>query len=257
MSYNLNFETTTIGGHIPFIDTIENRFIRGGLTLDAGHAAANVAESQGQIGVVDGRLTALAGAILAQQGVNGLWQVYTPDSAAVAAALDIGDDTANQAIRLTADTAGAAGNDINIKLTDPEATSSGLSVNVVGNSIEVSLETDGADALVSTAADVVAAINGAAAAAALVTAEVHPDATDGSGVMEAMDDFENLDGGADAVTENIAAANDVVLLMEDVDLSGGNAVSVGYCGGRVIENRLPYMDAVARAAMPHIKILMK
>ena len=257
MSYNLRFDTETIGGHVPFIDTIETRFIRGGLTLDAAHAALNRWESQGQLDVIDGRLTALAGAILAQQGVNGLWQVYTPDSAAIAATLDIGDPAANAAIRITADNVGQVGNQVNVKLTNPGATNQALTVNVVGSSIEVLLATDGAGVLTSDADAVFAAINAEADAAALVTAALHPDATNGTGIMQETDAFENLEGGAEAVTENISTANDVVLLFENADLSGGNAVATGVCGGRVIENRLPYMDAVARVAMPHIKILMK
>ncbi len=257
MSYNLNLNTTTIGGNVPFIDTIETRFIRGGLTIDSVHAAANRAESQGQLALVIDKLMALAGAILCQQGANGKWQVYTPDEAALAAVLDIGTPGSDNAIRLTADAAGAAGNDINIKLTDPEANTQSIAVNVVGNSIEVLLATDGSGVITSDADAVVAAINGEAAAAALLTAEVHPDATDGTGIMAATDSFENLDGGADAVSENISAANDVVLLFEDADLSGGDAIASGVDGGRVIENRLPYMDATAKTAMPHIKIIMK
>ena len=54
------------------------------------------------------------------------------------------------------------GNDLTIELVDPGAPSSPLAVSVMGTHIRVSLATDASGALVSTAADVVAALNAGA-----------------------------------------------------------------------------------------------
>ena len=65
------------------------------------------------------------------------------------------------------------GNDISLQTSDPGAPNQPLSVTVTGNAIVVSLATDGAGALTSTAAQVVAAINASSAASALVTASTY------------------------------------------------------------------------------------
>lgn len=255
MAYNLRFEDETYGGYTPFIDSAHKHMIRGGLTIEAAWCRNNRIESQGQVELRNNRHWLLAGSVLCQEGVNGLWRVYTPAESAVAATLDLGDISPNEAIRITADAAGAAGNDIRVGIVDPGATSGAISVNVIGNKIEVTLAATGGSPT-SDVDEVVGAINGDTAASALVTASVHPDATDGSGVMEAHD-IQNLDGGADAVAENATAAEDVVLLWEDVDIQDGNAVATGLDHGRVITNRLPVIDAIAQARMPQIKFVEK
>lgn len=62
------------------------------------------------------------------------------------------------------------GNDVQAEFLNPGAANAPLAVSVSGKRITVSLGTDGAGALASTAAQVVAAINAHAAASALVTA---------------------------------------------------------------------------------------
>ena len=62
------------------------------------------------------------------------------------------------------------GNDIQAEFLNPGAANSPLAVSVTGKRITVSLGTDGAGALASTAAQVVAAINADPAASALVIA---------------------------------------------------------------------------------------
>ncbi|HEU4450867.1 MAG TPA: M14 family zinc carboxypeptidase [Gaiellaceae bacterium] len=56
------------------------------------------------------------------------------------------------------------GNDLTVEIVDPGAPSSPLAVSVMGTHIRVSLATDASGALVSTAADVVAALNASAGA---------------------------------------------------------------------------------------------
>lgn len=91
----------------------------------------------------------------------------------------------NNDLLFTAVTAGADGNDITIRYVDPAAISQALAVSVLGTAITVSLATDGAGVITSTAAQVDAAIDALPAAAALVT-PANKAANDGSGVVIAM-----------------------------------------------------------------------
>lgn len=74
------------------------------------------------------------------------------------------------------------GNDLSIAMTNPGAADSPLSVSVAGDEIIVSLATDSAGAITSTAAQVVAAINASPAASALVVAYTYRGNT-GAGVV--------------------------------------------------------------------------
>lgn len=76
----------------------------------------------------------------------------------------------NNAITFTSKVRGTAGNATTIALVDPSATSAALAVTVTGTAISVSLATGANDAITSTAAQVIAAVNAHAAASALVTA---------------------------------------------------------------------------------------
>lgn len=92
---------------------------------------------------------------------------------------------ANNDLDFTAVTAGSAGNDITIRYVDPSAISQALAVSVLASAITVSLATDGAGVITSTAAEIDAAIDALPAAAALVT-PANKAANDGSGVVIAM-----------------------------------------------------------------------
>ena len=76
------------------------------------------------------------------------------------------------------------GNQITAEFLNPGAPSLPLSVGVIGNDISVSLATDSAGALVSTAAQVVAAINAHAGASALVKALTYR-GNAGAGIVQA------------------------------------------------------------------------
>jgi hypothetical protein len=89
---------------------------------------------------------------------------------------------------------GTAGNVTTIHLVDPGAPNVALSVAVAGSAVTVTLATNGASALTSTWSDVAAAINGNAAAAALMSAVV---LQNGSTVATAIA-LTNLAGGAAA-----------------------------------------------------------
>jgi len=93
-----------------------------------------------------------------------------PAGGAVAASLATGVVGNNNALTFTAKEAGAVGNDISIQLIDPAGNNGALSVDVVGRDILVTCATDGASAIASTAADIIAAIE-ASPAADLVTVD--------------------------------------------------------------------------------------
>ncbi len=76
----------------------------------------------------------------------------------------------NQTITYRAKQYGTPGNAITIRLLDPATTNAPLSISVVGNAITANLATDGAGAITTTRAQLVAAINLSAPASALITA---------------------------------------------------------------------------------------
>lgn len=92
---------------------------------------------------------------------------------------------------------GEIGNRISIAYLDPSANDAALSVSVAQFAILVSLATDSEGAIVSTAAEVLAAIEASAPAAALVSVALDEDDdnfSDGSGVVTAMA-VDLLEGG--------------------------------------------------------------
>lgn len=114
----------------------------------------------------------------------------------------------------TAVDAGDDGNDITVTYTDPSGNSQPLVVSVSGSDIDVSVETDGGGALISTAAEVQAAIEAKAEAAALVTV-ANSGSDDGSGAVIAMATA-NLSGGGLAYIDVTAdsAANYAMMEVE-------------------------------------------
>jgi hypothetical protein len=104
----------------------------------------------------------------------------------------------NNAIRWTSKVHGQAGNMIAVVLKDPGAASQALSVSVSGSVITVSLATDGASAITSTASDVITAVNGDADASALVSA-ANEGASNGTGVVVAVAET-HLAGGVGGMT---------------------------------------------------------
>ncbi len=90
--------------------------------------------------------------------------------------------------------AGAAGNAIRVEYVDPGAASQPLTITVAGNDISVSLATDGAGNIISTADDVIAAINADPAASLMVTASLAP-GNSGNGIVADTGGFSNLSGG--------------------------------------------------------------
>jgi hypothetical protein len=101
---------------------------------------------------------------------------------------------------------GAGGNATTIHLINPGAPNVALSVAVVGSAVAVTLATNGASALTSTWSQVAAAINGNAAAAALMSAVI---LQNGSSTAAAIA-LTNLAGGAAATGEAITLTGSLI-----------------------------------------------
>jgi len=112
----------------------------------------------------------------------------TPGPIGTRALLAVGTYPGNDdSLKVTSMVLDTDGDKTKLKLTDPAAPTSALAVAITGNfnsgyTVDVSLETDGGSALISTAAEVVAAINADAVARRLMQAQY---GGDGSGVMPA------------------------------------------------------------------------
>ena len=78
------------------------------------------------------------------------------------------------------------GNGIRLRFANPGASSSALGVSVAGSDITVSLATNGTGGLASTASQVIAALNGTPASAALVRAHTYR-GNAGNGIVQAQD----------------------------------------------------------------------
>lgn len=124
-----------------------------------------------------GRVTVAAG------GVNSVGQLSPVN--AVASTLTTALAGANNDMVFTAKTKGATGDNITIEYVDPAGANKALSVTVTGKAIAVSLATDGANAITSTAAQVKTAIDAKAEAAALVSV-ANAGADTGAGVVTAL-----------------------------------------------------------------------
>lgn len=116
------------------------------------------------------------------------------NNAALVASVVIGED--DLAIVVTADTAGAGGNDVTIALVDPNDNDQTLAVTETSGDIVVDLATDGDGEITSTVGDVIDAVNGDQDSAALVTLSLG-DGADPDAVVEPVTET-NLEGGVDA-----------------------------------------------------------
>ena len=153
--------------------------------------------------------------------------------AAVAASADFGAGAAG--FRVTADTAGAAGNRISVALVDPGQNSQALSVNVAGQAITISLTTDATGTITTTATQLVTALNANAAAGALVTGAV----TGTGGGVVATAPTTALAGGAD---EPFPAGTPALIT------TAAQASSLGDTGALALGVRAVYRTAGQRGA---------
>jgi len=204
---------------------------------------------------------------------------------AVAATGETGVEGDDNALTWIAQDAGSAGNGITVALEDPGGTSQDLSVAVNYNDITVSLSTDGTDAIDSTAAEVISAIEGDADASALVSVD-NTGESSGSGVV--TEESTDLAGGTDASSEleieetatitvidesageltvdsissnyaedtviekNDGSATAEFVCLELVDVSDEDALVGGIVHGAVYSSAMPNYDATVAADLPQI-----
>lgn len=179
---------------------------------------------------------------------------YSP--VAVAASLTTGTAESKNAILWTAVKAGLAGNGISVALVDPAGASKSLAVTVADNDISVSLATDAGGSVISTAAEVSAAINADASAKLLVLASVDLTGNDnGSGKVtaKAKTSLANGDTGT--------ATNAEGVLLNDVDVTYGPRDGAMVIHGFVSVDKMPYGNAnadagrIASSVLPMIKFI--
>jgi len=164
------------------------------LAFSMGGAVSELAQSGGAI--VSAAVTLAVGVAVPMPGRYldaSTVVVGTGDTASIGVA---GSNTGITITALEPTTDGASG--ITIKIVDPATTSAALAVSVSDTDISVSLATDGTGAEISTAAEVITAINAHASAGALVVAS-HTGASTGAGVMPAVAETA-LAGGAVVAT---------------------------------------------------------
>jgi len=163
-------------------------------------------------------------------------EVTEKNTQAVASSLTIDCVNANADILVTAKEAGAAGDSIKVELRDPGAANQTLAVSIEGDTIVVSLATDGAGAITSTAQNVIDAINAHLIAKDLVVAAV-PGGQDGTGVVEAKA-AANLANGNDGTAKDAEG-----VLLNDVDVTYGSASGAMVVQGYIATDKLPAAPA--------------
>lgn len=135
-----------------------------------------------------------------RSSVIGLVGTAEDAESSAAASLQTGAVALDNGLTWTAATAGVAGNQIGIHLRNPATADATLSVSVSGTTITVNLATDGSNAITSTAANVITAIEASTAASALVSVDdttTSAGTSAGTGVVTPMVKVLNLAGGLD------------------------------------------------------------
>lgn len=166
----------------------------------------------------------LAGKMDIASAKVGVIQINPP--ANVAASVTIDMTNAASDLTYTAVNYGTEGNAITVTHVDPSGNDQPLAVSVTGTDISVSLATDGAGTITSTAAEVKAAVNAHAEASLLVTCE---DEGDGTGVVNAAVETA-LTGGTYETYVHFKAADLIctagplyVSLIEDATFTGNSS----------------------------------
>lgn len=129
--------------------------------------------------------------------IPGNWGAFGARVVATLTAALAGDNNDLKYTHVVSPANYAAGNSVRVRYVDPAGNNAALGVVVADNDITVNLATDGAGAITSTAADVLAAIEADGDASALVTV-ADAAANDGTGVVTALA-YTALAGGTDYV----------------------------------------------------------
>lgn len=129
-----------------------------------------------------------------EQAQNGQIQIICREhNGAESATLTTALSGSNNNLVYTSVAKNETANNITVKYTDPYAYSKSLSVSVSGQNINVSLATNASGAIITTAAQIITAIQASTSASALITV-TNASNNDGTGVVTAMTQT-NLAGG--------------------------------------------------------------
>lgn len=227
------------GAAWPAVDVIDTTGMVPVVAADTGHAADRVALVVTARGAISVRI---APGDLPPSVRQGLGDLTVPAASALAASVTVIPAGANNAVMLTANVAGALGNDISVQLIDPGLPSQALAVSVVDKAILVRLATNAGLAITSTAAQVIAAINAHWMASHLVTA-ADGSGSNGTGVVTAMA-HAHLAGGADmdathaALTTVLAGANNDLVWTAVAGGTDGHAITIEYVNPGAINQPL-------------------
>lgn len=235
----MKFKTTDFTGTKEILK-FPDHYVALGVTVDDTGIAANA----------DGKKIVAKGTVVGGAAASAIaddtQKVQKKNTASVAAILDTGVVASNNAITFTAKVVGAIGNATKVQLKNPAAASQALAVSISGDTVVVSLATDGASALTSTAADVIAAVNAHLTAKTLVSA-ANTGASTGVGVVAAVA-ATVLAGGTDG-----SALSAEGVLLNDVDVTYGPASGAMVIHGYIDSNKLPEAPvAEAKAALKAI-----
>jgi hypothetical protein len=165
---------------------------------------------------------------LAANGTNTAVIAFNPPAAAAAKATAVMTDT-DANILYTFKTTGTRGNVWDVVHTDPSGNSKSLAVTVVGTVVNISLATNSGGTIISTAAQVVAAVNASPAGEYMTASLVST-----GGTVNAVAKVD-LAGGADDVyihfkATDITAAADIVTvdIIEGATFTGTAATFTAY-----------------------------
>ena len=170
----------------PYLKIWEGRTKRTGLGEGSLHVMHNVHRLQNKIGQLEGELKSK---IFQKNNAYQVLQKLCKDLVGAQAVLTVQD------LDYASKRGGLSGNDIQIKYTDPSAANQSLSVVVTGTLIDISLATDGASAITSTADDVKAVVDAGVNANKLVSISVSGTGTN----VQAAAGATNLTGGFGAL----------------------------------------------------------
>lgn len=231
-------EINPVGNEIK--TSVQHQHISEGATLD---------ESNADWPTEDSKKVGKPGLALARVASTKKWVPYKDAAAAVAAFLDTGIVANNNAITFTAKNAGTGGNAIKVQLKDPGGNNQALAVSISGDTVVVSLATDGAGAITSTAADVIAAVNAHLLANQLVGA-ANKGASTGAAAVVAV----NATALAGGTAAGANVYDDYAILDEKVVFDGADQIAGQLLvKGSVWEGACSGLTAAFKAKVPGIR----
>jgi hypothetical protein len=184
-----------------------------------------IAQSSGSASAEEHLFTADYGVETTYQNISSL--IVYPG---VAASVDIGVEGSDTGLTFTALAKGTDGNSITITIVDPATASHALTVAVDGTDITVTLATNGSSEEISTAAEVLAAINADPDAGDLVLV-THTGASDGSGTMPAVAETSLTGGSVTGTAYTVDTDYEILDALEGIfrPLSTGSMGASGTC----------------------------